>query len=93
MLPNEWIIKDSSWFYVNYVKAGEKMKSVFNHYGSYLEKAEKLRVENVSEYSEAAMDKAFHGFLDQYVPKFAIAQKIVIPQLKKISLPSPKQAV
>ena len=87
---NEWIIKESSWFYVDYKKAGEKMWDVMFNYDSYLERSEKLRIENMNDYSEAAMDKVFHGLLEKYVPKFSVAQNIVLPKLKKLVLPQPK---
>jgi hypothetical protein len=82
---NEWIIKESSWFYVDYKKAGEQMWDVFYNYDPYLEKAEKLRVENMTDYSEQAMDKIFHVLLDKYIPKFAVPQKLVLPTLKKLT--------
>jgi len=82
---NEWIIKESSWFYVDYSAAGEKMKNVFYHYGRYLEDAEKLRLENSEKFSEVAIDKVFHTMLDTYVPQFAVSQKIILPKLKKVS--------
>ena len=84
---NEWIIKESMWFHVDYSAAGEKMKNVFHHYGVYLEDAEKLRVENAEKFSETAMDKIFHTMLDTYVPQFAVNQKIILPKLKKLTSP------
>jgi hypothetical protein len=87
---NEWIIKESLWYYVDYKKAGEKMWDVLYNYTDYLEKAEKLRIENMNDYSEQAMDKVFHSLLDKYVPKYAAPQKIVLPKLKKLELPKPK---
>ena len=84
---NEWIIKESSWFYVDYQAAGEKMKSLYYHYGSFLDNAEKLRQENMVKFSEAAMDKVFHSLLDAYVPQFSTSQKIILPRLLK-KLPS-----
>jgi hypothetical protein len=33
------------------------------------------------------MDKTFHAMLDKVVPKFAVQQSIVLPKLKKLSLP------
>ena len=87
---NEWIIKDSLWYYVDYKKAGEQMWDVFYNYDPYLEKSEQLRLENIANYSEQAMDKIFHALLDKHVPKFAIAQTIVLPKLKKLTMPKPK---
>lgn len=85
---NEWIIKESKWFYVDYKAAQERMKGIFYYYGSYLEDYEKLRQENMEKFSEEAIDKVFHALLDTYVPKFAVQEKIILPRLKKISGPS-----
>jgi hypothetical protein len=86
---NEWLIKESGWFTVNYSKAIESMKNCFHFYKPHLELAEKLRQRNVSEFSTQAMDKKFHEILDKYVPKFATETKLVLPKLKKAtSLPT-----
>lgn len=85
---NEWLIKESSWFNVNYQKASESMKNCFYFYRPYLEKAEQLRKKNMEEFSIQAMDKKFWELLDKYVPKFATEQKLVLPKLKKINSPT-----
>lgn len=84
---NEWLIKESAWFNVNYAKASEMMKNCFYYYRPYFDKAELLRQKNMVDFSIAAMDKKFHAFLDQYVPKFATETKLVLPKLKKIGNP------
>jgi glycosyltransferase involved in cell wall biosynthesis len=84
---NEWIIKESSWFYVDYKRASEKMLKVFRYPHGFMENAEKLRLENVADYSEAAMDKRLYALLDQYVPKFITSSNIILPKLKKLTLP------
>jgi len=90
---NEWLIKESKWFNVDYTKASDKMMSFFKYYGkSILEDAEELRKENAEKFSIESMDKAFHDLLDKYVPEFAVEQKIILPKLKKISLPKLNQS-
>lgn len=84
---NEWFVKESSWFNVNYTAAGEIMKTVYEHYDSYLTKAEELRKINEVKFSIQEMDKKFHEMLDRVVPKMAIQQTINLPKLKKITLP------
>jgi len=84
---NEWLIKDSAWFTVNYNKAAEVIKNVFYHYPGYLEKAEQLRVRNNEQFSTLAMDQVFHAMLDKYIPKFATETKLVLPKLKKVEMP------
>jgi hypothetical protein len=82
---NEWLINGSSWFTVNYSKAEDSMKTCFYNYGAYLRRAEELRLRNVEMFSNAVMDKVFHGYLDKYVPQFATETKLVLPKLKKIA--------
>lgn len=83
---NEWLIKDSAWFTVNYVKAAEIMRNVFYHYPGYLDRAEQLRVRNTEQFSTQAMDKVFHAMLDKYVPKFSTETKLILPKLKKVEV-------
>jgi hypothetical protein len=84
---NEWFVKESGWFNVNYTAASEIMKNVFNHYGAYSDRAEQLRIQNESKFSLKAMDRVFHEMLDRIIPKMAIQQTINLPKLKKIYLP------
>lgn len=85
---NQWIIRESSWFYVTYGIAEEKMRElIYSPSRQIRENAEKLRIENSEKFSIAAMDKIFHAYLDQYVPQFSVEKKIVLPKLKKIELP------
>lgn len=86
---NDWFMKESGWFNVNYQAAGEIMKDVFKHYDEYLPKAEELRKKNEQTFSLPAMDKVFHEMLDRVVPKMAVQQTINLPKLKKITLPKP----
>lgn len=85
---NDWFIKDSKWFDVDYTTAGQKMKYYYNNYnGKILENAELLRLENIEKFSLDAMDKQFHEILDRYVPQFIINQPIILPKLKRLNLP------
>ena len=85
---NQWLIAESSWFYVSYSLAEDKLKSLFyNPSKENKDHAERLRVENEEKFSLIAMDKLFHSYLDKYVPEFPSERKIVLPSLKKLALP------
>jgi hypothetical protein len=84
---NEWLIKESAWFYVDYAKASETMKNCFYYYKPFAERAELLRKQNVEKFSMEAMDRRFFEILDRNVPKFATEQKLILPKLKKVSPP------
>lgn len=87
---NQWLIKESGWFNVSYGLAQDKLKNMFFGMSQKTkDKAEELGKRNSTEFSLEAMDKVLHGLLDSYVPKFAVEQKIVIPQLKIPTTPKP----
>ena len=85
---NDWFMKDSQYFHIDYQKAAEKMKQYFFNYNqNIIENAEKLRLENIVKFSAEEMDKQFHALLDKYVPAIARQSQIILPKLKKITLP------
>lgn len=61
---DNFIIKNSKWFTVDYLKAIEKMKNVIDDYPTYLKKSEELRDENSSNFS---IDKMKEEFLKIYL--------------------------
>jgi hypothetical protein len=88
---NQWLIKDSSWFTVSYSLAEDKIKSMYYTMSQDIkDNAEKLRLENMENFSMSAMDKVFHGYLNKYVPEFAVEKPIILPKFKKIELPKLK---
>jgi len=84
---NQYLIKESSWFYVDYEKAKEKFVGMIVNYDKLLKKSEESVTSLVEKFNESAIDKQFHTMLDKHVPEFAIEKKIVLPKLKKIELP------
>lgn len=84
---NQWLIKESSWFYVDYEKAKEKFLGMITNYDRLLKKSEESVEKLVENFNESAIDKQFHAMLDKHVPEFAVEKKIVLPKLKKIELP------
>lgn len=78
---NEWIIKESKWFHVNYSLAANKLIDVYRNYDKHLEKAERLRKKNEKEKSLQAMDVAMAKILDHNVPKFQEKVMVNLPKL------------
>ena len=58
----------------------------YNQSAQSKENAEKLRLENIEKFNIEAMDRVIHGYLDKYVPEFAVEKKIVLPKLKKLDV-------
>ena len=84
---NEWIIKESSWFTVNYSLAARNLNDVFENYSKYLAKSEKLAKENSEKFSLDRMQKELDSLLTKSLPVFPKKQQIVLPKLKKVELP------
>lgn len=82
---NEWLLKESAWYVINYNKASESLRNCFFYYNSHLEKAQLLADKNVIEFSEKAMDVKFHTFLDNNIPRVAQEAKLVLPKLKRVA--------
>jgi hypothetical protein len=81
---NEWIIKESKWFGVNYSSASKELKNVYENYELYLERAEKLRKKNEKEKSLNAMDACLEEILDRNLPKFQETVDVKLPTLNKM---------
>ena len=85
---NEWLIKESSWFYVSQSLASDKLKKLYNSLSKdILEDYEKLRIENEQKFSLQSMDVRLHEILNKYAPEFAVEKKLVLPKLKKLEFP------
>lgn len=89
---NDWVLKGSHWFEVDYAAASEKMKNYFFNYSQErIDKAIKLGLENREKFNLKKMEERLFELLDKYVPEIARQQSIVLPKLRKISLPSLKK--
>jgi len=85
---NDWVLKGSQWFEVDYAKASEKMKDYFLNYSQErIDKAVKLGLENREKFNLKKMEKRLFELLDKYIPEIAVNKPIVLPKLKKIELP------
>ena len=77
---NEWVIKESGWFVVNYSVAAQKLEDMFKHYETYLPNAEKLRKKNAEKFT---INNATKLFIDTLKKRLPVFEKKVIPTLPK----------
>jgi hypothetical protein len=81
---NDWLVKESSWYNVNYSVAAGKMNDVFENYINYIPNAEKLRVENSEIFTLEAGNKLLVEIIDKNLPVFEKKVQLVLPKFKKI---------
>jgi len=82
---NDFIIKESGWFFTSYSHASNVLKDVYENYEKYLPNAEKLRKENMSKFNMNEMDKVLWGILDKYVPEAPKTVELILPKLTRLT--------
>lgn len=87
------IIRESSWFSVDYSQAAEAMKYACDKKNAKaLAVIGKRQASTIKrEFSMQNMEEALGSYLDQYVPEFPTQVSLKLPQLKKIELPKLKK--
>lgn len=81
---NQWIIKESQWFTVNYSLAAGRLNDMFENYINYIPNAEKLREQNSEKFTLEAGNKIIVDIIDKNLPVFEKKVQIVLPKFKKI---------
>ena len=84
---NDWVIKESQWFNVDYGQVGYYLKDVFENYKKYTDGAKRQAFKSKNEFSWDEMFKKVDQILTQYIPEFPKEVQLQLPTLKKIELP------
>ena len=82
---NQFIIKGSQWFYVNYSNAINKLKDIYKNYDKYKTASYQLGKQNTQNFSLQKMTKGFDTILTQYVPTIKQFIPLNLPTLTKIN--------
>jgi hypothetical protein len=85
---NDWVIKESQWFNVDYAQVGYYLKDVFENYKKYTDGAKRQSFKSQNEFSWDKMFEKVNQILIQYIPEFP---KEVQLQLPKLELPKLKK--
>jgi glycosyltransferase involved in cell wall biosynthesis len=81
---DDFIIKDSKWFTVDYEHASNMLKNVKSNYKTYLKESNKIAINNMENFSSSKMTEKFQEILKPILdqPK---QKKLILPELKKIN--------
>lgn len=80
---NQFLLKESSWFYVDYTKAAQSILDVYKNYDTYLKKSKGLSTNITTKFSLEKMTEVFTKIFDKYV-KVQQKVELVLPQIKKL---------
>jgi glycosyltransferase involved in cell wall biosynthesis len=76
---NQFLMKESQWFYVNYSNAAIKLTEVFNNYDKYLSESTKMGNENKIKFSHKKMTEELGKLCSKYI-KVAKHVDLVLPE-------------
>lgn len=80
---NQFLLKESKWFYVDYTKAAQVLFDVQKNYDTYLKKSKGLSDNINTKFSLEKMTELFKKLVDKYV-KVQQKVELVLPQIKKL---------
>lgn len=80
---NQFLLKESKWFYVDYTKAAQVLFDVQKNYDTYLKKSKGLSDNINTKFSLTKMTELFKKLVDKYV-KVQQKVELVLPQIKKL---------
>ena len=86
---NEWIIKESKWFNVNYSNAALKLYQVFNDYSEYAKKSKTHATITKKNFSLKAMQDKLVEIIEKKYQEVSSGVS-GLPKLQKIQVPDTK---
>jgi len=84
---NDWIIKESQWFNVDYGQVGYYLKDVFENYKKYTDGAKRQAYKSKNEFSWDKMFEKVDQMLTERIPDFPKEVQLQLPKLHKLELP------
>lgn len=81
---DNFIIKDSKWFTVDYDNAKNVLRKVKTDYQDYLDESNKIRINNLEKFSLTNMTERFKEILNPIINR-PTQRKLILPELKKIN--------
>jgi glycosyltransferase involved in cell wall biosynthesis len=81
---NNFLLKESKWFDVNYSKAANSLFDVFKNYKQYSEKSKGLKDNIIKNFSLDKMNEIFIDIITKYVKEKPKVVPFKLPKLEKI---------
>lgn len=80
---NNFLLKESKWFYANYSDAARKLSEVFSNYKKELKRSAGLATNTKKNFSLEAMNLRMKNIFDTYI-KIAKKVELKLPEIKKL---------
>ena len=80
---NQFLLKDSKWFNINFEVASKALKDVFKHYKKYIKQSRKQTQYIKDNWTFNKMSEKLNNFLPKVSPK-PQHQELKLPKLKKV---------
>lgn len=79
---NDWIIKESQWFNVDYAQVGYYLKDMFENYKKYTDGAKRQAFKSKNEFNWDKMFEKVDQVLTERIPEFPKEVKLELPKLE-----------
>jgi len=84
---NDWVIKESQWFNVDYGQVGHYLKDMFENYKKYTDGAKRQAYKSKNEFNWDKMFEKVDQIFTERIPEFPKEVQLQLPKLNKIELP------
>jgi hypothetical protein len=79
---NDWVIKESQWFNVDYAQVGHYLKDMFENYKKYTDGAKRQSFKSKTEFNWDKMFERVDQVLTERIPEFPKEVKLELPKLQ-----------
>ena len=87
---DQFLVKGSKWFTVDYQYASKVLKDVTDDYKKYLVSAQAQRKFSIENFNLKKMGEKFSEFIDKGLEGVPIQSELKLPKLKKVNSEAPK---
>lgn len=81
---NDFLLKESKWFSINYSDAAKKMYDVYNNYKAHEMKSKNLKINTRKFFSLGRMDEMFLDIINKLNIKVPEKVELKLPEIKKL---------
>ena len=81
---NQFLLKESKWFYVDYTKAAQKIFDVYKNYNTYLKESEGLKENILKNFTLTKMTEKLNNIFNNFIKEEPKHIEMKLPTIEKL---------
>jgi glycosyltransferase involved in cell wall biosynthesis len=81
---NQFLLKESKWFYVDYTKAAQKIFDVYKNYNTYLKQSEGLKENILKNFTLTKMTEKLNNIFNNFIKEEPKHIEMKLPTIEKL---------